>query len=468
LSETSASATTLLRQSPYAAAVRTATQQQQQQQHRSSRWGTSPVNSAANRSRPSSTDSAASGTHTAAAVGNASSILRSASAHRRQQTAVHSSNDVHNKRQPHRRSKTAKTGSAAAAATAVLHKRTTAAVYSDDTNSISPQAATTVTTAASICTDTPLLSSVAAAVQSGSRVEHTAEASDCIPHDIVIPKCNLAKLEKRMSDRSYNNAQPATAAGATALAAAASSNDNIQDSLDREQHARCCHTFSDSSCSQCSSNSNSSTSSLSNSISRIQPAVAAVHSGVGDDNISVGNSEVLLQVSGNASAFDVSGSYGFTDSNNSHYNSSSNVIRLDGFTIDETGFVHTANTTTQQQHSVNSAAIAHTSACSSTQSNEQQLSDSIIECTEAFAVADTNITTLRDNDAVAAVLSNGSAAGKQQDTYIRQQVLGRGSSGIVYKAFHVPTLTLVAQKVSYQPIMYVYSCIDSLESVKKM
>jgi hypothetical protein len=463
LSEASASVTVVLSQSPYAAAVRTATQQQQHQ--RSSRWRASPSNKTANRSRPSSADSSASGTHAAVAAGSANSILSSASAHRRQQTAVHSSNtDVRTKRQPHRRSNTASTSSAATGTAVIVSKYTTAAVYSDDTNSISPLAAATVTTTAVSTAGTPLLSSVAAAVQSDSRVEHAAEASNCIPHDIVIPKCNLAKLEKRMSDHSHINRQ-ATVAKTAVVAAAASSNDSIQDLLDSEQRARCCHTFSDSSCSQCSSNSNSSTSSLSNSVSRMQPAVAAVHSGV-DDDISVGNSEVLLQVSGNASAFDVSGSYGFTDSNNSHYNSNSNVIRLDDFTIDETGFIHTANSTTQQQHSVNSAAIAHTSASSGTQSNEQQLSDSIIECTEAFAVADTNITTLRDNDAACTAMSNGSATAKQQDTYIRQQVLGRGSSGIVYKAFHVPTLTLVAQKVSYQPTIYVYSCIHSLQNAK--
>jgi hypothetical protein len=475
LSEASASVTTLLSQSPYAAAVRTATQQQQQQQ-RSSRWGASPVNAnnaannAFNRSRPSSADSAASGTHAAAAAGNANSILTSASAHRRQQTAEHSSKSVNTKRQAHRRSKTASTSSAAAGTAAVLHKHTTAAVYSDDTNSISPQAAAALTTAVLTTAGTPLLLSVAAAVQIDCAAEHAAEATDYIPHDIVIPKCNISKLEKRFSDNSHTDRQAAIAETEIVAAAAAAvvlSKNNSEEPLYREQHESCCHTCSDSSCSRCSSNST--TSSLSNSISRIQPAVAAaVHGGV-DDDISIGNSDVLLQVSGNASAFDVSGSYGFTDSNNSHYNSSSNVIRLDDFTIDETGFVHTANTTTtntatQRQHSANSAALTHTSACSSTQSNEQQLSDSIISGTEAFALADTTTTTATGDAAACTAMSSGSATVKQQNTYIRQQVLGRGSSGIVYKAFHVPTLTLVAQKVRHHTIIHMYNFIYSQSS----
>jgi hypothetical protein len=463
-SEASASASTLLSQSPYAAAVRTATQQQQQQQQRSSRWSASPSNTAskANRSRPSSTDSAASTAHTAAAVSNVSSILSTSSVHRRQQTAVQtSSKDAQKKRQAHRRSKTARTSSAAAATVgaAVMSKQTAAAVYSDDTNSLSPQAAAATETATVSVTTagTPLLLPVTAAVQIDSTVEHTAELTDYIPHDIVIPKCNLAKLKKRLSDSSRTHSHAAVAE--TSAKAAAAIHRDTELPLDRKQHECCGHTFSDSSCSRCSSN-NSSNSSLSNSISRIPPAVAAVHNGV-DDDISLGNSDVLLQVSGNASAFDVSGSYGFTDSNNScHYNSSSNVIRLDGFTIDETGYIHTANTssTAQQQHSVNSADVTQTSVCRSTQSNEQQLSASIVNSTEAVAIAYTTAGTANGGATVSAVLNNTNAAVKQQGTYIRQQVLGRGSSGIVYKAFHVPTLTLVAQKVSRQ-LMACISCI---------
>jgi serine/threonine protein kinase len=34
-----------------------------------------------------------------------------------------------------------------------------------------------------------------------------------------------------------------------------------------------------------------------------------------------------------------------------------------------------------------------------------------------------------------------------QDDFVRIGVLGKGSSGVVYKALHIPTLTLVAQKV---------------------